>query len=210
MSLHLSHPDTPIAISAHHEQEWQNEHDPFDSAPDYYKTKARHLHFTWNDRFLAFRDIAYGPLPEVKLGEGRFSKEGVRYRQLYSPNPRNLVFKIPGDQFINSAELNSPPSVLDFTICIAEDECPDGALIDLACTNGESIWKIVRNSVDYREIVACNLDVEFGKPTEDPESRSVPQQTSLNRPGSVRRLTGSVTGSVRGLMRKLTGKGKKN
>lgn len=100
MSLDQSSPETPLAISAHHEQEWLDNKYPNSYEADFCKNQARHLHFTWNTATLVLRPCgSEGNLPEVKVGDARFSKEGVRYTQLYSHNPKEWVFEVDEGQF---------------------------------------------------------------------------------------------------------------
>lgn len=176
MTLHLSQPETPTAISAQHEQKWLAEHDlQFNSEfPNYYKKNARHLHFVWSVRpsvnwdsdFDFRRNLVFrgGPLPAVEMGAGgRFSAEGVRYTQLYSRNRGELVFKVAGDQFTSGERdvfgrpLGSVP-VPVFVIRIDADKCPDGALIRIGYEGADyrndlPSWKVVRD--DGKNFVSC-------------------------------------------------------
>lgn len=251
-SIQLAHLRTQLAVSAPLEQERQNELDS-STPPDYFRRKGRHLHFQWNTESVRLRNIdphhpevvahnlpssRPGHLPDVIVGEGQISMEGVVYSQLYDPDPAWLAFKIHGNQFTNIGEPMYSSDVPEFTFRLRDstrydEPIPDGALIKLIINEGRSEGQMTRDSngnithvienrghglaelvtdddwnSDWDPYVGCDYNPRFGKPT-------IPKLEKPKRGLSkfVHSIKGSVKDKARGfgdLGRKLTGRKKKD
>lgn len=179
-------PDTPLSAVYKLEDLFHK----YAPDPTYFEKRARHLHFTW-DKSLIFKPA----VDTVHVGEDRISREGVRYRQLPTANPHQLLFYVDGEQFESPENTGFEKG---FEIVIAnERECPEGLLIALAMVGDSVAWTVATDSKGKR-IAACKEhggQVELGKPTKTPE------WPRLRRQGS------TLGNAVRRLTRKLTGKG---
>lgn len=155
---------TPLQTSAYWEQ--------FDNAGFPVKSRARHLHFTWDENLILAPN-----LKELKAGEGRYSREGVLYRQIFAvEDPKLLEFHVPGGQFSHYIQGVGVVDCNGFNIIVLDDKsCLDGALVKLSLTYVDLHWEFVRNPTG--DIVAgCEEHggkVELGKPTKPPESSLV-------------------------------------
>lgn len=94
----------------------------------YFRNAGKHVHFTWNMQVLSFLPKEEGDLPKSKIGEWRFSEEGVRYQPVPSRNSNEFIYRIDGGQFgflqqrdFEKAKLETAAA---FEVRVPADKCP--------------------------------------------------------------------------------------